>query len=69
MCDKQILKFNNYKNCLLSNETILALQQKFKSEANNGYTKEINEIPSSSNYDKRLQTFERITSYPYGTNA
>ena len=23
----------------------------------------------SSNYDKRLQTFDKITSYPYGTSA
>ena len=26
-------------------------------------------ISLSSNDDKRVQTFDRITSYPYGTNA
>ena len=26
-------------------------------------------IALSSNDDKRLQTFDRITSYPYGINA
>ena len=66
---KRILKFNNYKNCLLNNDTILKSQQRFKSEAHNVYTEEINKIALSSNYDKRLQTFDRITSYPYGTNV
>ena len=26
-------------------------------------------IALSSNDDKRLQTFDKITTYPYGTNA
>ena len=29
----------------------------------------INNIARSSNDDKRLQTFDRITSYPYGVDA
>ena len=33
------------------------------------YTEEVNEIALSSNDDKRLQTFDRVTTYPYGTNA
>ena len=32
------------------------------------YTEEINKIALSSNDDKRLQTFGRITTCPYGTN-
>ena len=40
-----------------------------KSEAHNVYTEEINKIALSSNDDKRLQTFDNITTYPYGTNA
>ena len=66
---KQILKFNDYKNCLLNNEIILKPQQRSKSEVHNVYTEEINKIALSINNDKRLQTFNRITSYPYGTNA
>ena len=66
---KRVLKFNDYKDCLLSNEIILKSQQRFKSEAHNVYTEEIDKIALSSNDDKRLQTFERITSYPYGTSA
>ena len=64
-CFKKILKFSDYMDCLLNNEIILKLQQRFTSEAHNVYTEEINKIALSSNDDKRLQTFDRITSYPY----
>ena len=64
---KRIIKFNDYKNCLLNNKSILKTQQRSKSEAHNVYTEEINKIALSSNDDKKLQTFDiRITSYPYG---
>ena len=33
------------------------------------YTEEVNKIALSSNDDKRLQTFDRVTTYPHGTNA
>ena len=33
------------------------------------YTEEVNKIAISSNDDKRLQTFNRVTTYPYGTNT
>ena len=54
---KKILKFNNYKDCLLNNEIILKSQQRFKSEAHNGYSEEVNKTALSSNDGKRLQTF------------
>ena len=66
---KQILQFNDYKECLLNNEIILRSQQRFKTEAHNVYIEEINKIAPSSNDDKRLQTYDKITSYPYGTSA
>ena len=66
---KRILKFNDYKNCLLSNKIILKSQQRFKSQLHNVYNEEINKIALSSNNNKRLQTFDRITSYPYGLNT
>ena len=62
----RILKFNDYKDFLFKNEIILKSQQWFKCEAHNMHTEEINNI---GNDDKILQTFDRITSYPYGTNA
>ena len=33
------------------------------------YTEEVNKIALSNNDDKRLQIFDGITTYPYGTNA
>ena len=69
MCNKKIVKFNDYKDCLLNNEIILKSQQRFKSLAHNVYTEGVSKIPLNSNDDKRLQTYDRITSYPYGTSA
>ena len=66
---KRSLKFNDYKDCLLNNEFVLKSQQRFKSERHDVYTEKINKIALSSNDDKRLQTFDRITLYPYGTSA
>ena len=44
-------------------------QQRFKSKALCVYTEEVNKIALISNYNKRLQTFDRITTYQYGTNG
>ena len=66
---KRRFKFNDYKDGLLNNEVKLKSQQRFKSERHDAYTEEINKIALSSNDDKRLQTFDRISSYPYGTSA
>ena len=57
---KRMLKFLDYKDCLLDNEIILKSKQRFKSEPHNVYTEEINKITLSSNDDKRLQTYDRI---------
>ena len=58
---KRRFKFNGYKYCLLNNEIILKSQQRFKSERHDVYTEEINKIGLSSNDDKILQTFDRVT--------
>ena len=63
------LKFSDYKDCLLNNEIKLKSQQRFKSGKHDVYTEEVNKIALSSNDDKRLQTFDRIASYPYETSA
>ena len=47
----------------------MKLQQRFKSEVPNVYILEINKIALSSNDDKRLQTFDRVTSYHRGTRV
>ena len=66
---KTKLRHQNCKTCVLDNGLILSLQQRLESEAHNLYTQEVNKIALSSNDDKRLQTYDKITSYPYGTSA
>ena len=61
--------FENFKDCLFNNKTVYRSQERFKSYYHDVYTEEVNKIALSSNDDKRLQTFDRITTYPYGTNA
>ena len=33
------------------------------------YTEEVSKIALSSNDDKRIQIFDKVTTYPYGTNV
>ena len=49
-----MIKFNDYKNGFLNNEIILKSQQRFKDEAHNVYTEEINKIALSISDDKIL---------------
>ena len=60
--------FQNFKDCLFNNKNVYRSQQRFKSYNNDVYTEEVNKIALSANDDKRLQTFDKITTYPYGTN-
>ena len=66
---KQKLMFQKYKDCLFIHKSVCRSQERFKSYYHDVYTEEVNKIALSSNDDKRLQTFDRITTYPYGTNA
>ena len=61
--------FKNYTDCLLNDKTTIKSQQRFKSDCHNVYAEQINKIALSSNDDKRLQTFDKIATYPYGTNV
>ena len=61
--------FENYIDCLLNDKIILKSQQRFKSYNHDAYTEEVNKIALSSDDDKRLQTFDRVTTYPYETNV
>ena len=66
---KRELKFKNYKDSLIENKIILKSQQWFKSDHHRVYTEEVNNIALSNNDDKRIQTFDKVTTYPYRTNA
>ena len=59
----------NFKDCLFNNKNVYRSLQRFKSYNHDVYTEEVNKIVLSANDDKRLQTFDRITTQPYGTNA
>ena len=61
--------FENYTDSLFNNKIILKSQKKFKSDHHEVNTEEVNKIALSSDDDKRLQTFDRIATYPYRTNA
>ena len=66
---KSELMFEIYKDSLFSDKIILKSQQRFKSDHHKLYKEEVNKTALSSNDDKRLKTFDKITTYPYGTNA
>ena len=63
---KKMIKFNDYKKCLLDDEVILKSQKIFISKKHNVYTENINKIALSGNDDKRIVSSNKISSYPYG---
>ena len=63
------LMVENYTDCLFNDKIILKSQQRFKSDHHVVYREEVNKIALSSNDGKRLQTLDRVTTYPHGTNA
>ena len=56
-------------NLMIYNEIVIKSQRRFKSERHDVYTEEVNKIALRSSDDKRLQTFVKITTYPYGTSV
>ena len=52
--------FENYKDSLFNNKTILRSQKRFKSDHHNVYTEEVNKIAQNNKNNKRLQTFDRV---------
>ena len=66
---KRELMFKHYKDFLFNDVTLLKPQQRFWSDHHKVYTEEVNKITLSSNDDNRIQTYAKITTYPYGTNT
>ena len=62
---KKMIKFNDYKKCLLIDEVILKSQQRFISKKHDVYTENINKIALSNNDDKRIVSSNKINSYPF----
>ena len=63
---KRMIKFDDYKKCLLNGEVILKSQQRFISKKHDVYTGNINKIALSNNDDKRIVSSDKIISYLYG---
>ena len=57
---KRMIKFNDYKNCLLKDEVILKSQQRFISRKHDVNTENINKIVSSNNDDKRIVSSDKL---------
>ena len=66
---KKTLSFDCYLDCLFNNEVVKCIQHRTKSTPMSVDTVEINKV-ALKNYDnKRLRSFNGITTFPYGTNA
>ena len=63
---KKMIKFNDYRKCLLNDEVIFKSQQRFISKKHDVYTENINKIALSNNDSKRIVSSNKIISYPYG---
>ena len=66
---KREITLKNYADTLFNDKVIIRSQQRFKIDHHRVYTGEVNKIALGSNDDKRIQTFDKVTTYPYGTNA
>ena len=63
---KKMIKFNDYKKCLLNGEIILKSQQRFISNKQDVYAEDVNKIALSNDDDKRIVSPDKISSYLYG---
>ena len=66
---KRRITFRNSKESIFENKTTVRSQLIFESDYHIVYTEEVNKIAISSNNDKRLKTYDKISTHPYGTNA
>ena len=63
---KICIMFNKFIECVEQKNKILRKQQGFKSDAHKVYTQESNKVALSFEDDKRLISYDGITTYPYG---
>ena len=66
---KREILFNNYLDSLFKNKVFYRSLQRFRSDHHKMYTEEVNKIALSSNDDKKIQTFDKVTVYPHSTNV
>ena len=61
---KREITFKNYVDSLFNDKVIIRSQQRFRSDHHR-----VSKIELSSNDDKRMQTFDKVTTFPYRTNV
>ena len=61
---KKMIKFDDYKKCLL-NDKVIKSQQRVISNKHDVYTEDVNKIALSNDDDKRIVSPDKISSYPY----
>ena len=66
---KREITFKNYADALFNDEVVIRSQQRFRNDHHRVYTEEVNKIALSSNDDKRIQPYDKVTTFTYGTNA
>ena len=66
---KREITVKNYAKALFNDEVTITSQQRFRSDHHRVYNEEVDKIAVSSNDDKRIQTLDKVTTYPYGTNT
>ena len=54
---------------MFNDEIIIRSQQRFRSDHHRVFTEKVNKIALSSHDDKRIQTFDKVTTFPYGANV
>ena len=54
---------------MFNDEVIIRSKQRFRSDHHRVYTEKVNKIALSGNDDKIIQPFDKVTTFPYGTNV
>ena len=65
---KKDLQFYDYMLALFGEKTIMEDEIRFKSDCRNIYTVKVNKVPLRNRDNKRLQDYDKVTTYPIGTN-
>ena len=63
---KKMIRFDDYKKCLLNDKVISKSPERFISNKHDVYTEDVNKIVLSNDDDKRIVSPDKISSYPYG---
>ena len=66
---KKTLSFDHYKQCLFNNDIVKCIHCRKKSIPHSVDTLQINQIALKNSDNKRLKSFNGLTTFPYGASA